>query len=937
MILGALLTACLGQALDAGAIGERFGHDESARCQSCHPRHYAEWMGSLHAAVGRRSLLPHGSHWHPDRGGDLADPSCKPCHGGGLTALLGARPIGHHVRLDHAAERSITCVVCHQVRDVFERAPPPAAPAGKLAGAPATRPDADRFHRESKPLSALRRPDFCGPCHQVRSPNGLDLERTYSQFLESPFAARQDNCVVCHMVGYAGEMVAGGRHHGQLHRHDFIGADAAVHALPAVGPQHERVRLFLESAAALFLHAPERVAAGGSCEVEVEVVNSGAGHNFPAGFPKERRLWIEVEAALDDGTRVFASGLGRAEEREDAADSQLADFTDRFLDAAGKEVAFWWEAAAIEERSLKALERRVARYRFQVPEAAIGKTLRVEARLRFQASSPEQLRRLGLESLLEKFPVFVVRADRSAPIPVVAREFPESAIVVPDDAADLQEAISRAAPGGQVLVRPGVYRLSRTLMVPGGGLMLRSLEGAASTQLVLEPDAEAGPEAPASVISIEVGGDPPSRIEGFTIRGGRGTLHQGRRSGGGLFIAGASPAIVRCRIEGNAVEGDGGGVFLADSGAVLEECALSRNRAGGSGGGIAVEGASAAALERCVLAGNAAGDRGGGLRTESALAAIDCEIRGNQAGRGGGAAIDGVSDFAEVELRRSRILGNAAPLAGGLLIADAAARVEESVIAGNLARIGAGIYVIGARASDVEGCTITENESVSGAAVRCRDEDGAPRIRNSIVWGNRGPELTGSVEYSLVDLPDLAAGTNSGGFPVFERAPGLWQPCASLEEPGCVPVRWTPGRTPQPAAYGRWEPGRYHLLLDSAAIDRGDPAAAPDPDGTRRDIGAHYRPRPLRGFIRGDLDGDGAVDLADARELCRVFSGERGLECDDAADFDDRSGIGPADLVALIIRGFGAPLAPERPFPACGVDPTPDDGVGCFEDQARCR
>lgn len=77
---------------------------------------------------------------------------------------------------------------------------------------------------------------------------------------------------------------------------------------------------------------------------------------------------------------------------------------------------------------------------------------------------------------------------------------------------------------------------------------------------------------------------------------------------------------------------------------------------------------------------------------------------------------------------------------------------------------------------------------------------------------------------------------------------------------------------------------------------------------------------------RGDVDGDGAINLADPiRILSHLFLAAREPGCVDAADANDDGGLNLTDAVHLLLYLFqgGAPPAP--PSGSCGIDPTPDD------------
>ena len=77
-------------------------------------------------------------------------------------------------------------------------------------------------------------------------------------------------------------------------------------------------------------------------------------------------------------------------------------------------------------------------------------------------------------------------------------------------------------------------------------------------------------------------------------------------------------------------------------------------------------------------------------------------------------------------------------------------------------------------------------------------------------------------------------------------------------------------------------------------------------------------------FIRGDGNGDVAVNVADAVfALNFLFSGLPS-DCLDAMDTNDDGSNDIADAVAILQFLFSGGAAPPAPFPNAGLDPTPD-------------
>ena len=82
-------------------------------------------------------------------------------------------------------------------------------------------------------------------------------------------------------------------------------------------------------------------------------------------------------------------------------------------------------------------------------------------------------------------------------------------------------------------------------------------------------------------------------------------------------------------------------------------------------------------------------------------------------------------------------------------------------------------------------------------------------------------------------------------------------------------------------------------------------------------------------FIRGDINSNGQVTPVDATFLLRfLFLGLGTITCDDAADVDDDGMLGLTDSIRILNYIFLDGAAPSAPFPAAGVDPTPDP-IGC--------
>ncbi len=79
-------------------------------------------------------------------------------------------------------------------------------------------------------------------------------------------------------------------------------------------------------------------------------------------------------------------------------------------------------------------------------------------------------------------------------------------------------------------------------------------------------------------------------------------------------------------------------------------------------------------------------------------------------------------------------------------------------------------------------------------------------------------------------------------------------------------------------------------------------------------------------FVRGDCNGDGSVNIADAIGLLNLLFAGGSITCADACDTNDDGSINIADAIALLNTLFGGGTIPGPS--TCGPDSTPD-GLDC--------
>ena len=85
-------------------------------------------------------------------------------------------------------------------------------------------------------------------------------------------------------------------------------------------------------------------------------------------------------------------------------------------------------------------------------------------------------------------------------------------------------------------------------------------------------------------------------------------------------------------------------------------------------------------------------------------------------------------------------------------------------------------------------------------------------------------------------------------------------------------------------------------------------------------------------FIRGDVNGDGNVSIADAQFLLGwFFLGTVEPECLAAADIRDDKHLNISDAIHVLLFLFHEATPPVSPFPDPGPDPSGDAGLGCLD------
>ena len=124
--------------------------------------------------------------------------------------------------------------------------------------------------------------EFCGTCHNEKSPYGVWVKSTHLEWKEGPYAGQGVRCHDCHMTNAPGKTAAMGRMYPDARQHLFHGA-------------HDpgKVRGTIE----LRIHPDIREAEPGEpVRFTIALFNQKTGHKFPSGSVEDRIVWMHVEA-----------------------------------------------------------------------------------------------------------------------------------------------------------------------------------------------------------------------------------------------------------------------------------------------------------------------------------------------------------------------------------------------------------------------------------------------------------------------------------------------------------------------------------------------------------------------------------------------------------------------------------------------------------------
>lgn len=329
-------------------------------CKECHPKHYEEWSGSMHAYAAEDPVfLAMNAKGQKDTGGKLGD-FCVRCHAPMALAENATRD-GLDLPSLPRHLRGVTCYFCHNVKSVDGSHNNPLLLANDATMRGAVRdPLPNRAHGSAYSAlmdrEKLESSSACGACHDLKvtsefAPADVHLERTFAEWQGSIYNTDGINgqrCGTCHMYGEP-DVIADypGVGRRSRHAHAMPGVDVALTDFPHRDAQRGAVQDLLDRTLRAEICVSSVVP-----QVQILLENATAGHHWPSGAAQDRRAWVEI--GVYSGAEVlYESGFAADDADVTALEGAGAlVFRDRTFKADGTPAHMFWEVARLESNTI---------------------------------------------------------------------------------------------------------------------------------------------------------------------------------------------------------------------------------------------------------------------------------------------------------------------------------------------------------------------------------------------------------------------------------------------------------------------------------------------------------------------------------------------------------------------------------------------------------
>lgn len=327
---------------------------DPVQCKSCHPQHYQQWASSMHAYASIDPVfVAMNQRGQRETRGALGT-FCVQCHAP-MAQREGATEDGLNLSALPSQLQGVTCYVCHNTVDVGTHYNNGLQLANDTTMRAAVRDPIEStahalaygVHQDG---NQRENAELCGSCHDVVTPLGVQLERSFAEYKRSLFGKISqgfETCAGCHMPGREGRAAQlPGAPQRTIHEHLWAGVDVALTPFPDSERQKQAVacNLALNTRIRTIDHD-----GFGTFNIQTE---TSAGHRQPSGAAQDRRMWLELQGYDAQDDVIFESGAIADDEVEEKQagergfDPQLTLYRDWLYDAAGQPTHDFWSAAA---------------------------------------------------------------------------------------------------------------------------------------------------------------------------------------------------------------------------------------------------------------------------------------------------------------------------------------------------------------------------------------------------------------------------------------------------------------------------------------------------------------------------------------------------------------------------------------------------------------
>jgi len=437
LVLTLVATACGTDHLPVATL------EDPNTCNECHPKHFAQWSGSMHAYASQDPVfVAMNKRGQQDTANQLGT-FCLQCHAP-MAVALGVVTNGTDfdpTTLPPEAN-GVTCYFCHNVASVVDTHNNGLQIAldQTMRGGLKSPIDSPAHASRYDPLmdSDTNNSEVCGSCHDIVTPKGVALERTYQEW-QTTFFSQSDpthhlTCGACHMRSST-DVVADKpglnvpeRDHG-FHEHMWPAIDQALTDFPDLANQAARVDEDLKGAIAIIGPAPagSNTPTGGICvvplnggEITVRMDSILVAHAWPSGAAQDRRAWLELIAYDASNQVVFQTGVvGDTQDPEDITDTNLVSIWDKTFGDDGMPAHFFWDVASHDASGLLrppiTLDKNSPAFDHSITKqfvigALIQQIDHITARVRIRALPFRLLRDLSLDALGPKLRILDIEA-----------------------------------------------------------------------------------------------------------------------------------------------------------------------------------------------------------------------------------------------------------------------------------------------------------------------------------------------------------------------------------------------------------------------------------------------------------------------------------------------------------------------------------------------